>query len=228
MKKIVALTFLSIFLFACAAQSGPDKTVAGSVLGAGWGAGAGAVIGNQVDNTGTGAGIGAGFGLVSGAMSGAQMDAYESDLLQSQNELEALRVQNVANSKQLARLQYKMDEAVSGSSFGGFYQVFFDSDSTSLRAGTVANLEAIGDAIKGSPYAMRINVIGHSDDAGSPEYNQTLAEARARAVSAYLTSRGISSDQVVVKNYGALRPIASNATDVGRQLNRRVDIFVTR
>ncbi len=228
MKKILSTSVLALALISCGPTEGPDKTLAGSVLGAGWGAGAGAIVGNQVGNTGEGAGIGAGFGFVSGAMAGGQMDVYEDELLQNENELEALRVQNTSNSQQLARLQSKLDETVSGSAFGGFYQVFFDADSTNLRAGTVANLEAIGDAIKSSPYALKINVIGHTDDAGTPEYNQSLAESRARAVSSYLALRGISSDQIIVKNYGALRPIASNATEVGRQLNRRVDVFVTR
>ena len=215
---------------ACAPTPGPDKTVAGAALGAAWGAGTGAVVGHQLDGspTGEGAGIGAGFGAVSGAMSGFAYDAQEDTQIQQDKELASLRIQNAANSQMLAQLQARLDRAIASDIAGGIYQVFFDPDSSSPRAGAVANLEVIADSIRNSPYAYVVNVVGHADDSGTPAYNQSLAEARARAVSAYLGARGISMDQIKVSGYGSKRPIASNTTDAGRQLNRRVDIFIGR
>ncbi|MCB0330297.1 MAG: OmpA family protein, partial [Bdellovibrionales bacterium] len=96
-----------------------------------------------------------------------------------------------------------------------------------LRAGAVSNLEVIADSLANNPYAIDIHVIGHTDDSGNPEYNSRLAEARARNVSAYLMTRGVSSSQIQVTSFGGKRPIASNETPVGRQLNRRVDVYVT-
>ena len=225
--RVAIVLGLIVLLSACSnPQPGPDKTAAGMVLGAGWGAGAGAVIGNQVSTSGEGAAVGAGFGAVSGALAGMSNDLVEGSQLTLDRQLASLKVQNLANRRELARLQDSFDQAIEIGSFGGMYQVFFDDDATSLRAGAVANLEVITETLKQNRSAYRIHVVGHADDSGNPEYNKRVAEARARSVSAYLGSRGISMDQISVKSFGSSRPIASNATDVGRQLNRRVDIFV--
>lgn len=216
-------------------QPGPDKTIAGALLGAGWGAGAGAIIGNNVggefnegNRPGEGAAIGAGFGLVSGALTGAGYDLVETTQINNEKELASLRIQNASNGQQIAQIQAKVDRAVSGAaSLGIVYQVFFDVDATSLRTGATANLEVVAESIKSSPSAGRVKVVGHSDDAGTPAYNQKLAEARASAVSGYLASRGVASDQIISESHGATRPIATNTTPVGRQLNRRVDVYIS-
>lgn len=209
-------------------QPGPDKTIAGAVLGAGWGAGAGAVIGHQVGYAGEGTAVGAGFGLVGGALSGIGYDMNEDAILEQKEMLASLRLQNAANARQLENLQAKFDYAAVTDIQSGVSQVFFDVDQSSLKAGSVANLEVIAEQIKTSTRAYSINVVGHSDDSGTVEYNRRLAEARARSVSGYLASRGISLDRIDVSSHGSERPLASNATDTGRQLNRRVDIYISR
>lgn len=221
------LSALLPFLFGCSnPQPGPDKTASGAVLGAAWGAGAGAVIGNQIGNVGPGAGVGAGFGAVGGMLAGAGYDLNESELLRQEQELASLKMSNTANRRELGHLQARLDDLVTTDLGGGVYQVFFDADTTSLRAGATANLEAIATSIQRNPSAHRIHVVGHTDDSGSKDHNEKLAQARARTVSAYLSARGISADQIEVNSYGSKRPIASNTTPVGRQLNRRVDIYI--
>ena len=222
---ILALS-LSLITACSNPQPGPDKTLAGAVLGAGWGAGAGAVVGNQVDYSGEGIAVGAGFGAVSGAISGMGYDLNEGGQLKLKRELKTLKVQNAANANELKDLQARMDNSFTADLAGGFYQVFFDADSTTLRTGAVANLEAIADSLRSSPIARTINVVGHTDDSGAPEYNARLAEARARTVASYFAMRGLSVDQISVSSFGATRPIASNASEAGRQLNRRVDVLV--
>lgn len=233
MKKIIRIPLILLLAAICSASCGrpvrgPDKTLAGAAVGAAWGAGAGAIVGNQVDNTGVGAAVGAGFGAVNGMTNGMALDSIEPSIIRSERSLKAIEVQNMANGHELAMLQDKLDEALMDDSAGGVYQVYFDTDQTSLRSGAIANLEVIADSLRTSPRAFRINVIGHSDDDGDSEYNTKLAEARARNVAAYLAGRGISSDQISVKNFGSTRPIASNSTETGRQLNRRVDIYISR
>ena len=223
---VAACSALSAVLGCSNPQPGPDKTVAGTVLGAGWGAGAGAVIGNQVDATGKGVAVGAGFGAVAGALSGAGYDLSEGAQLKQDRELASLKIQNLANQRELQAVQGRLDRAATAEVPTGVYQVFFDENATSLRAGAVSNLEVIADSIKGSPRAYVVNVVGHSDDSGTTEYNEKLSESRARSVSAYLGSRGIAMDQIKVSSVGSTRPIATNATAVGRQLNRRVDIYL--
>lgn len=212
-------------------QPGPDKTVGGAVLGAAWGAGAGAVVGNQIGEsgaTGEGVAVGAGFGAVAGAVAGAGYDVIEDTQLEHEQQLAALKMQNMANGRHISHIQDSLDQALNSDAAGGVYQVFFDDDATSLRAGAVSNLEVIAESIKMSPRAYVVNVVGHTDDTGNPEYNKRLAEARARSVSAYLGARGISMDQIRVRSFGSERPIASNSTPVGRQLNRRVDVYIGR
>jgi outer membrane protein OmpA-like peptidoglycan-associated protein len=209
-------------------QSGPDKSIGGSILGAGIGAGVGAVIGNQVSFAGEGAAIGAGFGAVTGLVSGIAFDLTEGAILDQERALASLKLQNDANASELKNLQARLDKAVVSNIATGVHQVFFDLDVTSLKAGAIANLEVIAEQIKTNPHAPNIHVVGHSDDSGNPEYNARLAEARARTVSAYLASRGIASDHIQVSSFGSERPIASNSSDVGRQLNRRVDVYISR
>ncbi len=216
-------------LFACSVpQPGPDKTIGGAVLGAGWGAGAGAVVGHQISYAGEGVAVGAGFGLVGGALSGYSYDEIEDTQLKHEEMLASLKLQNLANQRELEFLQGKLDRATVANLGGNFYQVFFDQDATTLRSGAIAQLETIAQTLKSSPSLGKVNVVGHSDDEGTPDYNARLSEARARTVSSYLAIQGIALDQMVVKSYGSQRPVATNSNDVGRQLNRRVDIFVTR
>ena len=229
-NQFALLSILLLGVSACSRPTpGPDKSLAGAVLGAGWGAGAGAVVGNQIDNTGPGIAIGAGFGAASGLMQGAGFDVIESEQREQEEKLAALRAQNMANARELQNVQARLDNALdNGAAGSGVYQVFFDSDATSLRSGAIANLEVIADSLRANPRASRVVVMGHSDDSGTPDYNQRLAEARARSVASYLSSRGLSLDQIVVESHGSTRPIASNSTEVGRQLNRRVDVYIAR
>ncbi len=220
------ISLLCLQVSACSnPQPGPDKSFGGMLLGAGWGAGAGAVVGNQISATGEGAAVGAGFGAVHGAMSGIGYDMQEGAMLDQERALASLKVQNMANRNQIAQLQATLDRTDPGA-LGGVYQVFFDPDATSFRAGTVSNLEVIARSLQKSPYAHVVHVVGHADDSGSPDHNERLAEARARAVAGFLSAKGISSDQIQVKSFGAKRPIATNESDIGRQLNRRVDIYI--
>ncbi len=207
---------------------GPDKALTGGILGAGWGAGAGAVIGNQVSHAGQGTAIGAGFGLAAGALSGAGYDFIEADMEKQEEELAGLRAQNEANSENLMRVQTTLDRLASSSGGFGVFQVFFDTDATNMKAGSTANLEVIADSLRTNPHAAKIMVVGSADDSGSPDYNMQLSEARAREVSAYLMRRGISNDQIIVKGVGSANPIASNISPAGRQLNRRVDVYIAR
>ncbi len=227
----LSIAVLSCFFIACSnPQPGPDKTVTGAVLGAGWGAGAGAVVGNQFGRAGEGTGIGAGFGMVSGALHGAGLDLNEGALLDQERSIDEMRVRNMANAAELRAIQAKIDRDGLGSQASalGVHSVHFDRDETSLKIGSTANLEALASMIMQSPGARKVHVIGHADDSGSPAYNERLAEARARSVGSFLAAKGISSDQIMIKSYGSKHPVASNSSETGRQLNRRVDIYVTR
>ena len=217
-----------VLIFAgCYPTPGPDKTLAGAVLGASWGAGAGAVIGNQLNDPGPGAAIGAGFGAASGMVQGIGFDAAEGDALRQQRELDALKVQVASNQRVLLALQDNLDERERRINAAGFSeQIYFDPSRASLRLGSAAQLERLANAIKRNPYVTAIELHGHADDMGDPERNSRLSEARARTVATFLSMQGISLDQIKVVAHGAQEPVTTSESEPGRQLNRRVEIVI--
>lgn len=74
--------------------------------------------------------------------------------------------------------------------------------------------------------AAVIEIVGHTDDVGSEEYNDELSLARAEAIGQYLTEMGVNPNKLLMTGAGKGSPVASNATDEGRQENRRVEILV--
>lgn len=72
-----------------------------------------------------------------------------------------------------------------------------------------------------------VDVIGHTDSTGSLEYNQRLSEQRASSVARYLKSQKVLPARVLTRGMGPGSPVASNDTQEGRALNRRVEIILT-
>lgn len=219
-----------LFTIGCTATPGPDKSAVGAVLGAGWGAGAGAVVGNQLDNTGAGAALGSAFGAGAGLLTGMGLDMAEGTELEEQRQIDSLKVQVAANQRNLMALQDNLDarDRQMLRSTAESPQVFFDKDRASIRMGTAKQLERIAEELKRNPYIGRIELHGHSDNTGDVELNKRLSEARARTVATFLANQGISTDQLLVVAHGADQPLASNSTEAGRQLNRRVEIVLVR
>lgn len=71
--------------------------------------------------------------------------------------------------------------------------------------------------------SARIEISGHTDNQGNPKTNKSLSEKRAQACRDYLISKGIDGARIEAHGYGDERPIASNDTDEGRQMNRRIE-----
>ncbi|HIJ39783.1 MAG TPA: OmpA family protein [Deltaproteobacteria bacterium] len=72
--------------------------------------------------------------------------------------------------------------------------------------------------------SLTIEIQGHTDNIGSNAYNAKLSEKRAMAVRDYLAKKGVNSKRLYPVGYGSLRPIATNKTEAGRELNRRVEL----
>jgi OOP family OmpA-OmpF porin len=73
---------------------------------------------------------------------------------------------------------------------------------------------------------ITVEVQGHTDNVGKPDYNLRLSQHRAEAVKDYLVTRGVAASRISAKGYGETQPIANNRTDQGRAQNRRVVINV--
>ena len=226
--KVFSL-FLCFVGIGCRATPGPDKSVAGAILGAGWGAGAGATIGNQLNDRGPGAAIGAGFGAANGLMTGIALDVAEGTELQSQRELDALKVQVAANDRHLLEVQDRLDAHGGPSRLSGqTVQIFFDPDRASLRLGSATQLERFAEALRLNPFLRKVEVRGHSDDTGDSARNLRLSEARAKTIETFLITHGVPRDRIETTSYGSSQPLVSNCSPAGKQLNRRAEILVIR
>jgi outer membrane protein OmpA-like peptidoglycan-associated protein len=72
---------------------------------------------------------------------------------------------------------------------------------------------------------LRLNIVGHTDNKGSADYNLSLSQRRAAAVVASLVSQyGIDAGRLTSEGAGMTRPLAPNDTDEGRAKNRRVEL----
>ncbi|MDR2997527.1 MAG: OmpA family protein [Microbacterium sp.] len=107
--------------------------------------------------------------------------------------------------------------------------VLFDFDRSEIRADAAKTLDTVAKALTELDVAQAA-VSGHTDALGSDDYNQTLSEKRAASVVADLRDRGVKTD-LTSEGFGESRPVAPNEVDgadnpAGRQLNRRVEIFI--
>jgi outer membrane protein OmpA-like peptidoglycan-associated protein len=98
--------------------------------------------------------------------------------------------------------------------------VFFETASYDLKSESYSELERLSKLLKDYP-KLKIEISGHTDSIGTESYNQRLSTNRAKAVYAYLLTKGISSQKITYKGYGSTKPIESNKTEEGRAANRR-------
>jgi outer membrane protein OmpA-like peptidoglycan-associated protein len=108
----------------------------------------------------------------------------------------------------------------------------FGFDSASLPRQAKKEIDVVLSDLKAKPGGMEgtaIVVAGHTDNAGSPDYNYELGQQRANAVARYLTTHTAKDQiQVIPVSYGESAPLLANSTAKGRAKNRRVEILVYR
>jgi len=208
---LVAVIASAIVLSACEtlqeASTSPDY--AKTRRDAGYGAAGGAVIGllthgDKLQN----ALIGAALGGIAGGAVGNYQDRQERKLR------EQLAGTGVGVVRQGDNLTLNMPGNIT-----------FNTNSADLSA----NFYPILDQVSGTllEYGNTIiEVAGHTDSTGSAAYNQALSERRAQSVAAYLTSRGVRQQRLMVVGDGENHPVATNATAEGRQQNRRVELTI--
>ncbi|MBC7948711.1 MAG: OmpA family protein [Chitinophagaceae bacterium] len=105
------------------------------------------------------------------------------------------------------------------------HNVFFDVNRFELQPASQVELEKVIQLLKDNP-TLRIEISGHTDNAGKPSDNITLSMNRAKAVISYLVSKGIQSARLVAKGFGETKPAAGNDTEEGRAKNRRTEMKV--
>ena len=186
------------------------NTAKGTAIGVGGGAAVGAGIGALAGNTALGTAIGAALGGTAGALIGKKMDKQKKELeatlpeettIETINEGEALRV--------------TFDSGI-----------LFATNSSTLSDASRSALRKLAESLNQNP-DTDIKIVGHTDNTGNVDYNQTLSEKRAKSVFDYLmVDQGVSSKRMEFEGKGIHEPIADNSTVEGRALNRRVEILI--
>ncbi|MBI6910828.1 OmpA family protein [Pseudomonas palleroniana] len=103
--------------------------------------------------------------------------------------------------------------------------VKFDFDKAVVKPNSYADVKNLADFMKQYPNTTTV-VEGHTDSVGPDAYNQKLSQRRADAVKQVLVKDGIAPNRVSSVGYGKSRPVADNATEAGRAINRRVEASV--
>lgn len=108
-----------------------------------------------------------------------------------------------------------------------FEHLNFKTGTTALMTGAEMELNQIASAMKAYPNSTA-RVEGFTDNVGSEAANQALSNKRAMAVKDQLVSRGIKADRILAVGMGQRNPISSNATDMGRAENRRIEFVIKK
>ncbi|HQW83259.1 MAG TPA: OmpA family protein, partial [Ferruginibacter sp.] len=104
--------------------------------------------------------------------------------------------------------------------------VFFSTGSSKLLTKSYSKLNDVVSILTDNP-TYKVQIDGHTDSQGADDKNQTLSEARAASVKAYLVSKGIDEGRLSSTGYGETKPVADNKTAAGRAKNRRVEMTLS-
>jgi outer membrane protein OmpA-like peptidoglycan-associated protein len=217
-RIVLTLALIAVFgLSACATDEfGNPRPLTDAEKGAMIGAVSGAVVGGAVSkkkNRTKGVLIGAVGGGIAGGAVGAYMDSQKKDLekaLAPERNAGAIQVEKLAQNT----LRVTMTD-----------QTAFAVDSAEIKPRFYSTMDKIATVL--NRYGKTtLTIVGHTDNTGSDQHNQALSENRAQAVHGYFQQKGVVAQRLESYGQGESAPRASNATAEGRQLNRRVEIYI--
>ena len=215
-NSVISALMGTLLLSACANDLGDKRSMNSTETGAVIGTLGGAAVGALVDKNhrGKGALIGAvGGGLAGGAI-GAYMDKQAKDLQkQLTPEIQAgnITLQKIADNKLLVTMT---------STTG------FDTGSSDVKSAFTPTLNKISSVV--NQYGKTtIDVIGYTDNVGKPDFNMALSQRRAQAVVDYFVGKQVNPVRLIAEGRGANDPRATNSTESGRAMNRRVELIIT-
>ena len=212
-KTGIAAALAATMLTGCATYTGqtndpndPNRTARGALIGAGIGAVAGLLSGSDATERRQRAMVGAGIGGLAGAGIGAYQDRQEADL----------RRETAGTGVDVQRdgdvIKLNLPDGVT-----------FDFNKTDIKPQFFPALNSIATTIKQYDQTI-VEINGHTDNIGTLAANQKVSDARAQSVAAYLSAQGVQPVRMETHGYNYQYPIASNDTEQGRALNRRVEI----
>ena len=201
--KIVSLLLCVGLLFAC------NNTQKGAAIGAGGGAVIGGIIGHIAGNTAIGAAVGGAVGAGAGAIIGNRMDKAKAKAAKVQG----AKVETVKDTNGLDAVKVSFDAGI-----------LFATGKADLNASSQTSITEIAKVLKENS-DMDIAIIGHTDNTGTDKVNNPLSVNRAKSVQNSLKQQGVTNIKRV-EGQGSTNPVADNATEDGRKLNRRVEVYM--
>jgi outer membrane protein OmpA-like peptidoglycan-associated protein len=149
-----------------------------------------------------------------------QADSSRQQADNAKLQADAAKEQLAATQQQLADLQAKKTDRGMVLTLG---DVLFDTGQATLKPGATSILDRVAAFMNDNPM-VNVRIEGHTDSTGSPDFNQVLSQNRAAAAATALQTRGVQPSRITAVGKGPDFPVASNATQAGRQQNRRVEI----
>lgn len=119
----------------------------------------------------------------------------------------------------LPTIKYKQGQTIELSN------VFFETNKSELLPESIEELDKLWNILYDYPN-MIVEIRGHTDNVGTDEDNIALSDARAKAVADYLIKKKTRKKRITWKGYGESKPVATNDTEEGRALNRRVEFYI--
>ncbi len=205
--KFTAFILCVLTVIGCATKQGT-----GTLIGTGGGAVLGAIIGKIAGNTAVGAAIGGAVGAGTGAIIGRHMDKVAE---QAKAQVENAKVEQVTDKNGLSAVKVTFDSGI-----------LFATNKSELNATSKSELAKFSNVLKQNTDCY-VDIYGHTDSTGNDGINIPLSNSRAQSVASYLKQCGITNTQIQnIEGYGSAQPVADNSTASGRQLNRRVEIYM--
>ena len=197
------MMLLASFILIFPACNASRKTK-GAVIGATAGGAAGAVLAKK--NKAVWIIAGAALGGVAGGLIGDYMDKQAEEM---ERDVKGATIERVGEG-----ILITFDSGL-----------LFDFDSYALKPETRSNLQELSETL--NKYDdTEILVLGHTDNVGTDQYNESLSEKRANAVKNYLISQQVTGSRMSTEGYGETDPVADNETEAGRAQNRRVEVVI--
>ncbi|HEX7838018.1 MAG TPA: OmpA family protein [Kofleriaceae bacterium] len=107
-------------------------------------------------------------------------------------------------------------------------KVQFATGSAEILAVSHGLLDEVAQVMNDNPQIELLQVEGHTDSTGTAAFNRKLSQQRAESVAKYLAGKGVGAGRVQAKGFGPDKPIADNATDAGKEKNRRVEFNILK
>lgn len=122
-----------------------------------------------------------------------------------------------------AMRNYRFRQTSQGATMTMQEDVLFRTDSAELRPGALDNLRPLAGYLRANP-GVRVAITGHTDSRGTDAHNQALSERRAASVRSAFDQMGVTRARFRVQGSGESEPVATNDTQEGMRLNRRVEV----